>query len=124
MISEYQKFAAQRDSGSEGLGRRRKANHATEQLGAGAFVYYPAFQFHTICNATATPITYLMFKWTGPPRETEAPLDTRLSRMEDIPQIANAPFGGLKRSSTSTFRESGRTGLEFYTQIKTVYRGC
>ncbi|MFT4067370.1 aldehyde dehydrogenase family protein [Paraburkholderia sp.] len=35
----------------------------------------------------------------------------------------NAPFGGLKRSSTSTFRESGRGGLEFYTQIKTVYRG-
>ncbi|MEH2470999.1 acyl-CoA reductase-like NAD-dependent aldehyde dehydrogenase [Nitrobacteraceae bacterium AZCC 2161] len=38
--------------------------------------------------------------------------------------LINAPFGGFKRSSTSTFRESGRTGLEFYTQIKTVYRGC
>lgn len=38
--------------------------------------------------------------------------------------LLNAPFGGLKRSSTSTFRESGRAGLEFYTQIKTVYRGC
>ncbi len=30
--------------------------------------------------------------------------------------LINAPFGGLKHSSTSTFRESGRTGLEFYTQ--------
>jgi aldehyde dehydrogenase (NAD+) len=38
--------------------------------------------------------------------------------------LINAPFGGLKRSSTSTFRESGRTGLEFYTQTKTVYRGA
>lgn len=38
--------------------------------------------------------------------------------------LVNAPFGGLKQSSTSTFRESGRTGLEFYTQTKTVYRGC
>ncbi len=38
--------------------------------------------------------------------------------------LINAPFGGQKRSSTSTFRESGRTGLEFYTQIKTIYRGC
>ena len=38
--------------------------------------------------------------------------------------LVNAPFGGLKRSSTSTFRESGRAGLEFYTQTKTVYRGC
>jgi acyl-CoA reductase-like NAD-dependent aldehyde dehydrogenase len=37
--------------------------------------------------------------------------------------LINAPFGGIKRSSTSTFRESGRGGLEFYTQIKTVYRG-
>jgi alpha-ketoglutaric semialdehyde dehydrogenase len=37
--------------------------------------------------------------------------------------LINAPFGGLKRSSTSTFRESGRAGLEFYTQIKTIYRG-
>jgi len=37
--------------------------------------------------------------------------------------LVNAPFGGLKRSSTSTFRESGRVGLEFYTQVKTVYQG-
>lgn len=37
--------------------------------------------------------------------------------------LVNAPFGGLKRSSTATFRESGRGGLEFFTQIKTVYRG-
>lgn len=37
--------------------------------------------------------------------------------------LINAPFGGLKRSSTSTFRESGRVGLEFYLQTKTVYRG-
>jgi aldehyde dehydrogenase (NAD+) len=36
--------------------------------------------------------------------------------------LINAPFGGLKRSSTSTFRESGRVGLQFYTQVKTVYR--
>jgi mannose-6-phosphate isomerase-like protein (cupin superfamily) len=63
-----------------------------ERLGAGSFVYYPAFQFHTIRNATATPITYLMFKWTGPPRETEAPLETTISRTEDIRQIGNAPF--------------------------------
>jgi aldehyde dehydrogenase (NAD+) len=38
--------------------------------------------------------------------------------------LVNAPFGGLKRSSTSTFRESGRAGLEFFTQIKTVYRAA
>ncbi|BDD92140.1 aldehyde dehydrogenase [Pandoraea cepalis] len=38
--------------------------------------------------------------------------------------LINAPFGGLKQSSTATFRESGRDGLEFYLQIKTVYRGA
>ncbi|MEY2193338.1 aldehyde dehydrogenase family protein [Neobacillus sp. BF23-41] len=37
--------------------------------------------------------------------------------------LMNAPFGGLKKSSTSTFRESGRVGLEFFTQLKTVYMG-
>lgn len=37
--------------------------------------------------------------------------------------LVNAPFGGLKNSSTSTFRESGRAGLEFFTQVKTVYIG-
>jgi alpha-ketoglutaric semialdehyde dehydrogenase len=37
--------------------------------------------------------------------------------------LMNAPFGGLKSSSTSTFRESGRIGLEFFTQVKTVYVG-
>jgi mannose-6-phosphate isomerase-like protein (cupin superfamily) len=63
-----------------------------EQLGAGSFVYYPAFQYHTIRNATAAPITYLMFKWSGPPRETETPLETALSRRECIGAIANRPF--------------------------------
>ena len=37
--------------------------------------------------------------------------------------LVNAPFGGIKMSSTATFRESGRAGLEFFTQIKTVYLG-
>lgn len=38
--------------------------------------------------------------------------------------LINAPFGGLKQSSTSTFRESGRAGLDFFLQTKTIYRGC
>ncbi|KRE47389.1 aldehyde dehydrogenase family protein [Paenibacillus sp. Soil522] len=35
----------------------------------------------------------------------------------------NAPFGGVKMSSTATYRESGRAAIDFYTQIKTVYHG-
>jgi aldehyde dehydrogenase (NAD+) len=36
--------------------------------------------------------------------------------------LVNAPFGGVKNSSTSTFREGGRVGMEFFTQTKVVYR--
>jgi aldehyde dehydrogenase (NAD+) len=32
-----------------------------------------------------------------------------------------APFGGFKQSGSGMFREMGKTGVEFYTQIKTVY---
>ncbi|GAB6933264.1 aldehyde dehydrogenase family protein [Calditerricola satsumensis] len=35
----------------------------------------------------------------------------------------NAPFGGVKKSSTATYRESGRAALAFFTQTKTVYLG-
>lgn len=35
----------------------------------------------------------------------------------------NAPFGGVKMSSTATYRESGRAAVDFYTQEKTVYHG-
>ena len=35
----------------------------------------------------------------------------------------NVPFGGVKDSSTNTFREQGRTAIEFYTWGKTVYLG-
>ena len=35
----------------------------------------------------------------------------------------NVPFGGVKDSSTNTFREQGRSALEFFTWAKTVYTG-
>jgi len=33
----------------------------------------------------------------------------------------NMPFGGMKNSSTGTFREQGRTAVDFYTRVKSVY---
>ena len=33
----------------------------------------------------------------------------------------HVPFGGLKDSSTNTYREQGDEGIEFFTQLKTVY---
>lgn len=35
----------------------------------------------------------------------------------------NVPFGGIKASSTGTFREQGQTASEFYTWSKSVYIG-
>ncbi|HSO91815.1 MAG TPA: aldehyde dehydrogenase family protein, partial [Arthrobacter sp.] len=35
----------------------------------------------------------------------------------------NVPFGGVKDSSTNTFREQGKSALDFYTWGKTVYTG-
>src|SRR4029077_7273452 len=35
----------------------------------------------------------------------------------------NVPFGGVKDSSTNTFREQGPGAVEFYTWSKTVYLG-
>ncbi|HUR45366.1 MAG TPA: aldehyde dehydrogenase family protein, partial [Candidatus Saccharimonadales bacterium] len=32
-----------------------------------------------------------------------------------------APFGGVKKSSTDTFKELGAGAIDFYTRIKTVY---
>ena len=32
-----------------------------------------------------------------------------------------APFGGVKKSSTDSFKEQGATAIDFYTRIKTVY---
>jgi aldehyde dehydrogenase (NAD+) len=35
----------------------------------------------------------------------------------------NAPFGGMKNSSSGTFREQGNVAVDFYTRLKTVYLG-
>jgi mannose-6-phosphate isomerase-like protein (cupin superfamily) len=57
----------------------------TERCAAGSFVYYPAYQHHTIRNSTARPITYLMFKWTGVIAATESPLPTQIIEPKTLP---------------------------------------
>ena len=32
-----------------------------------------------------------------------------------------APFGGVKKSSSDSFKEQGASAIDFYTRIKTVY---
>ena len=38
----------------------------TEMLRPGEFVYYPAYQYHTIRNASERRVVYIMMKWRGP----------------------------------------------------------
>ena len=47
-----------------------------ERMRPGSFVYYPAYQYHTIRNVSASPVTYLMFRWQAAPKEAERPLPT------------------------------------------------
>lgn len=48
------------------------------RLSSGMFVYYPAFQHHTLRNASAAPVTYLMFKWRGALIGGKEPMTTRI----------------------------------------------
>lgn len=59
-----------------------------QPLKRGDFVYYPAYQRHTIRNDGATPITYLMFKWSGLPLGLEGHLEMGVFR--DGGEIAGA----------------------------------
>jgi uncharacterized cupin superfamily protein len=47
-------------------------------VSAGHFAYYPAYQHHTIRNVSNRPVTYLMYRWQGPPREVIGPMEARV----------------------------------------------
>ena len=61
-----------------------------ERLAPGAFVYYPAWQHHTIRNAGTDPIAYLMFKWAAAPHGDGPPLETGIHRYGDAVPPAGA----------------------------------
>jgi mannose-6-phosphate isomerase-like protein (cupin superfamily) len=47
-----------------------------ERVRPGSFVYYPAWQHHTIRNPGTSPIAYLMFKWDAATYDEASPLAT------------------------------------------------
>jgi quercetin dioxygenase-like cupin family protein len=51
-----------------------------DRLKPGDFVYYPAYQRHTIRSGGSGPVSYLMFKWQSPPVVTAEPLATGIWR--------------------------------------------
>ena len=60
------------------------ATARVERVPAGAFSYYPAYRYHTIRNAGAFPVTYLMFKWRGAPAEIERQAEAGIFRFSDL----------------------------------------
>lgn len=64
-----------------------------ERLRPGAFVYYPAWQHHTIRNPGTSPVGYLMFKWQAPPNGAPGPLGTGVHRFGELaPPEGARPF--------------------------------
>ena len=60
-----------------------------ERVRPGSFVYYPAWQHHTIRNPGTSPVAYLMFKWRAAPSGSPAPLPTAVHHFGS----ATAPAG-------------------------------
>jgi quercetin dioxygenase-like cupin family protein len=60
--------------------------------GLGTFVYYPAYQHHTLRNAGSAPLTYLMFKWRGGPATTEDLLAIRIVDSSNRPSKPPKPW--------------------------------
>jgi mannose-6-phosphate isomerase-like protein (cupin superfamily) len=56
----------------------------TERLRPGSFVYYPAWQHHTIRNPGQEPVAYLMFKWRTPEWGDGGELGTEIVRFDDV----------------------------------------
>ena len=73
-----------------------------ERLVAGSFVYYPAYQFHTIRNSSDAPVTYLMFKWQGALAGAGPPLQTSIFDIAGKSAAEPKPISmrGLFKSST------------------------
>jgi uncharacterized cupin superfamily protein len=65
-----------------------------ERLLPGSFVYYPAYQYHTLRNSSKAPVTYLMFKWTADPVEADHRLGTTVADIGGI----DAPPSSKPRS--------------------------
>jgi len=55
----------------------------------GSFVFYPAWQYHTIRNPGSSPVAYLMFKWQAPVRDDASPLGVQVVDY-DAPPPADA----------------------------------
>lgn len=72
-------------------------------------------------NRPAGPAALLPFDVFGEDGEVD-PVVVKVNRPTSGLDL-NVPFGGVKASSTNTFREQGSVATDFYTWTKSVYMG-
>jgi quercetin dioxygenase-like cupin family protein len=64
-----------------------------ERLRAGSFAFHPAYQYHTVRNACAAPVTYVVMSWRAAPVEVDRPLGSQCFDLGDLSATAEAePF--------------------------------
>jgi mannose-6-phosphate isomerase-like protein (cupin superfamily) len=63
-----------------------------ERLEPGSFIYYPAWQHHTVRNPERGSSGYLMFKWHGPEGAARDPLNTGIFHHHVEPPPGAKPF--------------------------------
>jgi mannose-6-phosphate isomerase-like protein (cupin superfamily) len=64
-----------------------------ERLRAGSLVFHPAYQYHSIRNPNAGPVTYLMIKWRAAPAEVDRPLGSHCFDLGDLSEtVEPEPF--------------------------------
>lgn len=61
-----------------------------ERLRPGSFVYYPAYQHHTIRNSPEEPVAYLMFKWRTASKASPQVLGTTFYHFDEASSPGSA----------------------------------
>jgi mannose-6-phosphate isomerase-like protein (cupin superfamily) len=63
-----------------------------ERLRPGSFVYYPAWQHHTIRNPGTAPIAYLMLKWAATPDPESVAMPAAIHHFDALPPAGPGPL--------------------------------
>ena len=97
---------------------------SVQSIRPGSFVYYSAGQTHTIRNAGANPITYLMFKWRG--EETHASdgcLESRVvSYGEELERLAEEEQSGF--TARRVFEQRTQYLHKLHAHVSTLAPGA
>lgn len=94
-----------------------------EIIRPGSFVYYPAFQPHTIHNVSKKPATYLMFKWQTQETSKKNNLNTKIFSYSKDPK-SNRIESTNEISQTQIFNNPTRYLHKLHCHITTLQPGA